>query len=127
MILHEERGAQTLTQQTGSALAIKTWAWQLTHGKSKPLPSEKPYPDVTALIDSVREMLEAGKKNAGRSPKVLVIGAVSLVLEIVDGELGETNRIEARTMWQGSRAIGQGCWYSRRGHLKVGFGRDQKG
>src|SRR5258705_11858372 len=67
----------TLTENTGSALAIKTWAWQLTHGKNEPLPAESPYDNESALIASVKELLESGKKKAGRSPKVLVIGAVS--------------------------------------------------
>jgi hypothetical protein len=82
-VVHDECGAKTLTQQIGSALAIKNWAWQLIYGKKQLLPSESPYPDKTALIYSVREVLEAGKKIAARSPKMLVIGAVSLVLEIV--------------------------------------------
>lgn len=68
-----------LIRRTGSALAIKTWAWQLTHGKDEPLPGEKPYPNEGLLISSVKELLESGKKKAGRSPKVLVIGAVSLL------------------------------------------------
>lgn len=67
-----------LIQQAGSALAIKTWAWQLTEGKGKPLPSESPYPNEASLIESVKKVLDAGKKKAGRSPKVLVIGAVSI-------------------------------------------------
>ncbi|QKX56927.1 uncharacterized protein TRUGW13939_04035 [Talaromyces rugulosus] len=60
----------------GSALAIKTWAWQLTEGKGQPLPSEKPYPNEASLIESVKKVLETGKQKAGRSPKVLVIGAL---------------------------------------------------
>jgi hypothetical protein len=58
-------------------LAIKTWAWQLTHPKDEPLPGEKPYDNEKLLIASVKQSLEAGKKVAGRTPKVLVIGAVS--------------------------------------------------
>lgn len=64
--------------QKGSALGIKTWAWQFTHGKDEPLPGETPYANEGLLISSVKEILEAGIKKAGRSPKVLVIGAVSL-------------------------------------------------
>lgn len=74
-------GLEILIQQTGSALAIKTWAWQLTEGKGKPLPSEIPYPNEASLIESVKKVLEAGKQKAGRSPKVLVIGAVSIFLK----------------------------------------------
>lgn len=61
--------------RAGSALAVKNWAWQLTH-PGRELPSETPYSNQNLLIDSVKETLEAGKKQSGRSPKVLVIGAV---------------------------------------------------
>ena len=57
-------------------MAVKNWAWQLTH-PNEALPSEVPYANQDLLIESVKETLEAGKKQAGRSPKVLVIGAVS--------------------------------------------------
>lgn len=55
---------------------MKDWAWQLTH-PGKELPSETPYANQDLLIESVKESLEAGKKSSGRSPKLLVIGAVS--------------------------------------------------
>lgn len=58
-------------------MAIKNWAWQLTHPNGEPLPGEKPYDNEALLIESVKESLEAGKKQSGRTPKVLVIGAVS--------------------------------------------------
>ncbi|KAF9889030.1 Saccharopine dehydrogenase [Aspergillus nanangensis] len=60
----------------GSALAVKDWAWQLSHPEGEPLPSEVPYANQDLLIQSVKESLEAGKKQSGRSPKVLVIGAL---------------------------------------------------
>ncbi|KAE8146551.1 cysteine proteinase [Aspergillus avenaceus] len=60
----------------GSALAVKNWAWQLTHPEDGPLPGEVPYANQDLLIKSVKESLEAGKKQSGRSPKVLVIGAL---------------------------------------------------
>ncbi|PYH45448.1 cysteine proteinase [Aspergillus saccharolyticus JOP 1030-1] len=60
----------------GSALAVKNWAWQLTHPEGEPLPGETPYANQDLLIKSVKESLEAGKKQSGRSPKVLVIGAL---------------------------------------------------
>lgn len=56
---------------------MKNWAWQLTHPNGEALPGEVPYANQDLLIESVKETLEAGKKQAGRSPKVLVIGAVS--------------------------------------------------
>ncbi|KAJ5155568.1 Saccharopine dehydrogenase [Penicillium capsulatum] len=60
----------------GSALAIKNWAWQLTHPEGGALPGEVPYANQDLLIESVKETVEAGKKVAGRLPKVLVIGAL---------------------------------------------------
>lgn len=60
----------------GSALAVKNWAWQLTHPEGELLHAETPYANQDLLIESVRESLEAGKKKAGRSPKILVIGAL---------------------------------------------------
>lgn len=66
-------------------MAVKNWAWQLTHPDGQPLPSETPYANQDLLIDSVKESLEAGKKSSGRSPRVLVIGAVShLACELGD-------------------------------------------
>ena len=49
----------------------------MTHPNGEALPGEVPYANQDLLIESVKETLEAGKKQAGRSPKVLVIGAVS--------------------------------------------------
>ena len=63
-----------LTRYIGSALAIKNWAWQLTHPEGEPLPGEVPYANQDLLTQSVKESLEAGKKQSGRSPKILVIG-----------------------------------------------------
>ncbi|KAJ5989483.1 Saccharopine dehydrogenase [Penicillium waksmanii] len=60
----------------GSALAVKNWAWQLTHPEGTPLSGEVPYANQDLLIESVKETLEAGKKVAGRTPKILVIGAL---------------------------------------------------
>ncbi|CAG7923705.1 unnamed protein product [Penicillium olsonii] len=59
----------------GSALAVKNWAWQLTH-PNETLPGEVPYPNKEALIASVKESLAAGIKVAGKAPKILVIGAL---------------------------------------------------
>lgn len=58
-------------------MAVKNWAWQLTH-PNEVLPSEVPYANQDRLVESVRQSLEAGKKVAGKTPKILVIGAVSL-------------------------------------------------
>ncbi|OQE47328.1 hypothetical protein PENCOP_c001G05705 [Penicillium coprophilum] len=59
----------------GSALAVKNWAWQLTH-PNETLPGEVPYANQTRLVESVKESLEAGMKVAGKAPKILVIGAL---------------------------------------------------
>ena len=69
----------------GSALAVKNWAWQLTHPEGEPLPAEAPYANQDRLIESVKKSLEAGKKQSGRSPKILVIGAVSFLILPLDG------------------------------------------
>ncbi|KAJ5902746.1 Saccharopine dehydrogenase [Penicillium taxi] len=60
----------------GSALAVKNWAWQLTHPNGEVLPGEVPYANQQLLIESVKEAVESGKKVAGRYPKLLVIGAL---------------------------------------------------
>ncbi|KAJ5861317.1 uncharacterized protein N7529_008627 [Penicillium soppii] len=59
----------------GSALAVKNWAWQLTH-PNESLPGEVPYANKDALIESVKESLAAGIKVAGKAPRILVIGAL---------------------------------------------------
>ena len=99
-------------------MAIKNWAWQLTHGKNEPLPSESPYPDKTALIYSVRNVLEAGEKIAGRSPKVHVIGAVSLVLEIVGRELGRLTDLKLGRCGKGAVQFAKDVGVSDRDILK---------
>lgn len=57
-------------------MAVKNWAWQLTHPNGEPMPGERPYANQQLLIESVKKSLEEGKKQSGRSPKILVIGAV---------------------------------------------------
>ncbi|KAJ5293859.1 hypothetical protein PENANT_c002G08871 [Penicillium antarcticum] len=59
----------------GSALAVKNWAWQQTN-PNESLPAEVPYANQDRLIESVKQSLEAGKKIAGKEPKILVIGAL---------------------------------------------------
>ncbi|OQD75955.1 hypothetical protein PENDEC_c005G01866 [Penicillium decumbens] len=60
----------------GAALAVKNWAWQLTHPNGEALPGEVPYANQDLLIKSVSEAVEAGKKVAGHYPQILVIGAL---------------------------------------------------
>ncbi|KAL2814245.1 hypothetical protein BDW59DRAFT_176525 [Aspergillus cavernicola] len=60
----------------GAALAVKNWAWQLTHPEGESLPGETPYANQDLLIESVKESLEAGQKQSSKSPKILVIGAL---------------------------------------------------
>jgi saccharopine dehydrogenase (NAD+, L-lysine-forming) len=66
----------------GSALALKTWAWQLEHG-AKPLPSVAEFTDGRGYYENEDQMLEQlktdlqeGIKNAGKTPTVLVMGAL---------------------------------------------------
>ncbi|KAK5729791.1 Saccharopine dehydrogenase [Elasticomyces elasticus] len=60
----------------GAALALMTWAWQLTHGKDEPLPGVTPYENEGALIKDVKNAVEKGKAKSGHLPRVLVIGAL---------------------------------------------------
>ncbi|EMC91366.1 hypothetical protein BAUCODRAFT_152629 [Baudoinia panamericana UAMH 10762] len=60
----------------GAALALMTWAWQLTHDKSQPLPGVTPYENEGALIKDIKDAVEQGRAKAGRLPQVLVIGAL---------------------------------------------------
>ncbi|KAH9994996.1 hypothetical protein F4779DRAFT_607805 [Xylariaceae sp. FL0662B] len=60
---------------SGSALALKNWAWQLTH-PGEPLPGVESYPNEDALISDIKKDLAAGQAKAGRLPRVIVIGAL---------------------------------------------------
>ncbi|KAL3423420.1 alanine dehydrogenase/PNT domain-containing protein [Phlyctema vagabunda] len=60
----------------GAALALETWAWQLTHSASEPFPSVESYPNEDELIVDVKKAIEAGTEKNGRTPRVLVIGAL---------------------------------------------------
>lgn len=60
----------------GAALALLAWAWQLKHGKDKPLPGVSAFENETALIKDVKTAVEEGKAQAGHYPRVLVIGAL---------------------------------------------------
>ena len=60
----------------GAALALETWAWQLTHPTSEPFPSVSSYPNEDALIVDVKKAIAAGKAKTGKDPQVLVIGAL---------------------------------------------------
>ncbi|KAH7128790.1 hypothetical protein B0J11DRAFT_525803 [Dendryphion nanum] len=66
----------------GAALAIKTWAWQLTHN-GEPLPGIESftegrgyYRNEDELITQLKEDVAAGEKVAGRKPTSLVLGAL---------------------------------------------------
>jgi hypothetical protein len=67
----------------GSALALKTWVWQLSHGKDEPLPSVASFTDGRGYYENEDQMLEQlradlaeGIKKAGKTPTVLVMGAL---------------------------------------------------
>lgn len=61
------------------------------------MPGEVPYANQDLLIASVKETLETGKKVAGRLPKILVIGAVSIS---PSNDIDDTlTPFEAGTLW----------------------------
>ena len=60
----------------GAALAVQTWAWQLTHPKDPLLPGVSSYANEGLLLEEIRSALKKGEKKAGRPPRVLVIGAL---------------------------------------------------
>lgn len=60
----------------GAALALETWAWQLTHPASEPFPSVSSYPNDTALLVDVKKAIAVGTEKTGKAPRVLVIGAL---------------------------------------------------
>ncbi|KAK8043691.1 Saccharopine dehydrogenase [Apiospora rasikravindrae] len=60
---------------SGSALALKNWAWQLTN-PGVPLPSVSSYPNEDALVVDIKKDVKAGQDKAGRLPRVIVIGAL---------------------------------------------------
>ncbi|KAF2279409.1 saccharopine dehydrogenase [Westerdykella ornata] len=66
----------------GAALAIKTWAWQLTHA-DEPLPGIENftegrgyYNNEAELIEQLKQDVAEGEKVAGRRPSSLVLGAL---------------------------------------------------
>jgi len=60
----------------GAALAVEAWAWQLQHPEGKTMPGVKSYANQDLLLDDVKSKLMDGESNAGRKPRVLVIGAL---------------------------------------------------
>jgi len=60
----------------GAALALETWAWQLTHPALEPFPGVSSYPNEDALIVDVKKAVAEGKAKSGKDPRVLVIGAL---------------------------------------------------
>ncbi|KAF2193102.1 Formate/glycerate dehydrogenase catalytic domain-like protein [Zopfia rhizophila CBS 207.26] len=67
----------------GAALAIKTWAWQLTHPNGEPLPELENFTDGRGyynnedeLIAQLKKDVAAGEKVAGHKPTSLVLGAL---------------------------------------------------
>jgi saccharopine dehydrogenase (NAD+, L-lysine-forming) len=61
---------------SGSALALKNWAWQQTHSAGELLPGVESYQNEPALITDVKKDLEAARAKTGRLPRVIVIGAL---------------------------------------------------
>ena len=50
-------------------------AWQIDH-KDQPLPSVSSYPNEDALIADVKKAITQGAEKAGKTPRVLIIGAL---------------------------------------------------
>jgi len=60
----------------GAALALETWAWQLTHPASEPFPSVSSYPNEDTLIIDVKKAIASGVEKSGKAPRLLVMGAL---------------------------------------------------
>ncbi|KAF6225330.1 hypothetical protein HO173_012815 [Letharia columbiana] len=61
----------------GAALALLDWAWQLEHGNKEALPGKGHYQCKSDLDTEVKEQVSKGvQRNKGKSPRVLVIGAL---------------------------------------------------
>lgn len=60
----------------GAALALEAWAWQLSHSADEAMPSVTSYPNQDLLLNDVKSKLADGEKKAGRTPRVLIIGAL---------------------------------------------------
>lgn len=59
----------------GAAVAIMVWHWQLQNGK-EPIPSLTSYENIGLLVEDMQARLKAGVEKSGRSPRVIVIGAL---------------------------------------------------
>lgn len=61
----------------GAALALLDWAWQLEHDNKEALPGKSHYQRKSDLDSEVKEHVSKGvRKNKGKLPRVLVIGAL---------------------------------------------------
>lgn len=96
-----ERGAGF----AGAALALKAWAWQLTHPTGPVMPGSTPYLDSGVLLQETREALAVGRaRNGGALPTIIVTGArgrcgrgVTAFLHLMgipDGQITKWNREE---------------------------------
>ncbi|KAL9625761.1 MAG: hypothetical protein Q9160_000081 [Pyrenula sp. 1 TL-2023] len=59
----------------GAALAIQNWAWQINH-PGHPFPSVSSYQNEDALIVDVKTAVAQGTEKTGKTPSVLIIGAL---------------------------------------------------
>ncbi|TQS36769.1 hypothetical protein Golomagni_02771 [Golovinomyces magnicellulatus] len=60
----------------GAALALKVWAWNLSHPTTEPLPAISCYPNEDELIKDIKRSVSNGKEKTGREPRVIIIGAL---------------------------------------------------
>jgi len=59
----------------GAALGVEVWAWQHAH-PGEEFRGVKPYPNEDALISHIKSVVTESSAKIGRSPRVLVIGAL---------------------------------------------------
>ncbi|PUU80085.1 hypothetical protein B9Z19DRAFT_1080283 [Tuber borchii] len=59
----------------GAALGVEVWAWQYAH-PGEEFRGVKPYPNEDALISHIKSVVTESSAKIGRSPRVLVIGAL---------------------------------------------------
>ena len=60
----------------GAALALESWAWQLSNPADKLTPGVTRYSSQDLLLEDVKSKVLEGESEAGRQPGVLIIGAL---------------------------------------------------
>ncbi|KAL7751833.1 Saccharopine dehydrogenase [Sorochytrium milnesiophthora] len=60
----------------GAAIGLDVWCHQQLASTETPYPAITPYPNETQLIDHIRQRLQEARAKSGRTPRVMVIGAL---------------------------------------------------